>query len=242
MLACILATASQLAVANGPRFEVASVRPSAAGTRGILYHLPGDRLKVHGFTLLNLLSYAWDIPDGQIEGLPKWATTDHFDIEATPESGPSEPSKELESSRKKEMTRNLLAERFALTAHIQQRDVPAYSLLVAKNGPKIRRNTGAEYHIHRGKMSVDFQKVSMPALAKFLSANVRSDIGRMLFDKTDLPGEFDFKLEWAPLRAAANSDLPSIFGAVEQLGLKLPPEHGAARFLVVAHVKPPSEN
>jgi uncharacterized protein (TIGR03435 family) len=90
-------------------------------------------------------------------------------------------------------------------------------------------------------MSVDFQKVSMPALARFLSANVRSDIGRMVFDKTGLTGEFDFKLDWAPLRAA-NSDLPSIFGAIEQLGLKLQPDHGAVPFLAVAHVQTPSPN
>jgi uncharacterized protein (TIGR03435 family) len=106
----------------------------------------------------------------------------------------------------------------------------------------VQRNAGAEYHISREKMSVGFQKVPMPALAKFLSANLRSDIGRMVFDKTGLPGEFDFKLDWAPLRPAANSDLPSIFGAIEQFGLKLQSDHGAVLFLVMEHVEPPSAN
>jgi uncharacterized protein (TIGR03435 family) len=139
------------------------------------------------------------------------------------------------------MTRELLAERFAFQAQIEQRNVPTYSLVVAKGGPKMQHTTGAEYHISRGKLSVDFQKVSMPVFAKFLSSNVRSDIGRMIFDKTGLTGEFDFKLEWAPLRAAANSDLPSIFGAIEQLGLKLEPDHGPVPFLIVEYAEHPTQ-
>lgn len=48
----------------------------------------------------------------EITGLPKWARSERFDIEATPEDPPDGPSKELESPRKKEMVRNLLRERF----------------------------------------------------------------------------------------------------------------------------------
>jgi hypothetical protein len=133
LLSLFAIQAVALPAANAdPRFEVASIRPSAPGTRGILYHLPSDRLKVQGFTVLNIVSYAWDIPDAQIQGLPKWATTEKFGIEATPETSPTGPSKELESPRKKEMTRELLAERFAFQAQIEQRDVPTYSLVIAK--------------------------------------------------------------------------------------------------------------
>jgi uncharacterized protein (TIGR03435 family) len=64
-----------------PSDRARRAREESFTTQGILYHLPGDRLKLQGFTLLNLVSYAGDIPDNQIEGLPKWAGTDHFNVE-----------------------------------------------------------------------------------------------------------------------------------------------------------------
>ena len=45
---------------RAPVFAVGSIRLSAPGTPGMLYQLPGDRFRVQGLTLENLISYAWD--------------------------------------------------------------------------------------------------------------------------------------------------------------------------------------
>jgi bla regulator protein BlaR1 len=227
---------------SGPRFEVASIRPSAAETRGVLYHLPGDRFRVQGFTLLNLISYAWDTPATEISGLPKWASSERFDIEATPEDPPDGPAKELESPRKKEMVRNLLQERFKLQMRAEDREAPVYAL-VAGGGPKLETNSGKPYQMGGRGGKLVFQKVSMAAFAKFLSGNLRGEIGRPVVDRTAIAGEFDFNLTFAPLKQSAESDLPSIFTACEQqLGLRLQPDRGAVRFWIVANAEPPSPN
>jgi uncharacterized protein (TIGR03435 family) len=91
--------------------------------------------------------------------------------------------------------------------------------------------------------SLVFQMVSMAAFAKFLSGNLRGEIGRPVINKTGISGEFDFNLKFAPLKQSAESDLPSIFTACEQqLGLKLQPDHGAVRFWMVVRVESPSPN
>jgi len=50
-------------------------------------------------------------------------------------------------------------------------------------------------------------------------------------------------VSWAALKAAADSDLPSIFEAVQQqLGLKLEAGHGPVETLVVVRAERPPEN
>jgi uncharacterized protein (TIGR03435 family) len=76
-------------------------------------------------------------------------------------------------------------------------------------------------------------------------------LGRTVVDRTGLPGNFAFELEWTPEPGqplgpnAAPGDLssPSIFTALqEQLGLKLEPQKGSVEILVIDHVEKPSEN
>src|SRR5262249_5668539 len=78
-------------------------------------------------------------------------------------------------------------------------------------------------------------------------------VNRMVVDRTDLTGTYDFELSWTPDHlqsmppdgppAAGISDSPSIFTALqEQLGLKLESQRGSVEFLVIDSVQRPSEN
>jgi uncharacterized protein (TIGR03435 family) len=81
-------------------------------------------------------------------------------------------------------------------------------------------------------------------------------LGRSVIDKTELTGNYDFKLEWTPdegqgtMRApggdgpaAADAAGPSIFTAVQdQLGLKLESTKGPVEILVIDRAEKPSEN
>jgi uncharacterized protein (TIGR03435 family) len=69
--------------------------------------------------------------------------------------------------------------------------------------------------------------------------------GRPVIDKTGLTEKFDFHIEYTPDGAEPSDDPdapPSVFTALQQLGLKLDPTKGPRNFLVIDHVERPSEN
>jgi uncharacterized protein (TIGR03435 family) len=86
----------------------------------------------------------------------------------------------------------------------------------------------------------------MRQLASVLTGVVQ----RQVVDRTNLPGVFDFDLEFSPMPLNADGDIAasvnnaiSLFTALqEQLGLKLQPQRGPIDYVVVDGVEPPSEN
>ena len=83
---------------------------------------------------------------------------------------------------------------------------------------------------------------------KSLAAMLSGEAGRMVLDKTELTGSYDFTLTWAndDEPTAANADAasgPTLFTAVqEQLGLKLESSKGPVEVLVIDSVEKPGEN
>jgi uncharacterized protein (TIGR03435 family) len=123
--------------AGGPVFEAASVKPNrSADLGGRLVPQPGGRLTATNVPAAELIRFAYDLPDFQISGGPKWITSDRFDVVAKAEGDPPLTQKRL-------MLRRLLAERFKLTAHTETRDLPLYALVMARSdgrmGPRLRR-------------------------------------------------------------------------------------------------------
>jgi uncharacterized protein (TIGR03435 family) len=86
-----------------------------------------------------------------------------------------------------------------------------------------------------------------------ISSGLWPQLGRVVVDRTGLPGSFDLDLDFAPESPAAastgapdappQSDAPSIFTAVqEQLGLKLESTSGPVEVLVIDRVERPTED
>jgi uncharacterized protein (TIGR03435 family) len=125
-------------------FDAASVKPAppppapGAGRRGGLAG-PGttDHGRIHyaAISVKALLIDAYDVKDFQIEG-PGWLDTERFAIDATM---PPDTSKE----QLRMMLQNLLAERFKLAIHRETKELSMYSLVVAKNGPKMKDSAEA---------------------------------------------------------------------------------------------------
>jgi uncharacterized protein (TIGR03435 family) len=77
-------------------------------------------------------------------------------------------------------------------------------------------------------------------------------VDRVVVDRTELPGRFDFDVKYAEAPgigqpadrvASPNPDAPSIFVAVqEQLGLKLEPTRAPVDVVVIDSVRRPSAN
>lgn len=125
-------------------FDVASVKPATppvpdgrgrimmAGPSGGPGTKDPGRIRYPFISLKNLLMNAYDVKNFQISG-PAFLDTERFDITATM---PPETTKE----QFKVMLQNLLAERFKMTVHRETKELPMYSLVVAKNGPKMKES------------------------------------------------------------------------------------------------------
>jgi hypothetical protein len=99
-------------VTADPVFEVASIklsRPDAPGRGGRGVRVQGGNLLAVNWTLMDLLTFAYDVHAHQIIGAPAWSTTEKYDITAKVE-GEGQPSQE----QLRIMLRKLLADRFRL--------------------------------------------------------------------------------------------------------------------------------
>lgn len=141
VVALVAVRANAQSPAAAPRFEVASVklgmspmdagRAAGAGGGRVSFPFfgirtqPGGRLQAVA-NLQMLIMRAYGIKAYQVEGGPKWITTDYFDISAKAES---ETATDAEMN---EMLKSLLAERFGLRVHVETRPSPVHTLTVAR--------------------------------------------------------------------------------------------------------------
>jgi uncharacterized protein (TIGR03435 family) len=217
--------------------------------------MPGGRLVGTNVTVPVLVRLAYNlrlfrlIVDG-----PDWTRSEHFDVETSAQGDP-------DSDQIRLMVQSLLADRFKLVVHPETRQLPIYTLVVAKPGSlppsdATKCSTGAD------------GLTSLPVCGALLgnptpTKNGRHMIGksltiqdvirqldgfvdRVVIDRTNLAGKYDVDLTFAPQELANAEPLdaaPSLFTALqEQLGLKLDAQTGPVDVLVIDHVERPSEN
>src|SRR5882724_9832691 len=109
-------------------FEVASVRQvdPPAGPHVVSLIVNRERLKIEAAELRQIVGLAYAIQRVLVLGGPGWADSDQFDIIAKAES-PDATRDEIRT-----MLQTLLAERFKLVVHREAKEVPVYSLILAK--------------------------------------------------------------------------------------------------------------
>ena len=110
--------AAQASSAAQSEFDVASIKlNTTSGGGAYIQALPG-RLVLTNFSLRQLIQSAYGVQDYQLSGDPSWASSEHYDIQATA-SGNAEV-KQMEGS----MPRALLEARFKLALHRETRQLP----------------------------------------------------------------------------------------------------------------------
>jgi uncharacterized protein (TIGR03435 family) len=234
VLPCALAMTA--AGQDQPRqeFEVASVKPVDLSTLGDAISMNigtvrHEEVTFGNATLNDCIRFAYGMgSDAQITG-PDWIKSKQFLYDVAAKGRPDVSRDQLQ-----EMMQTVLAERFKLITHREQKEMSYYALVVAKNGPKIRQvkdvPDGFRGTTYGGRIHSILQ---MPGLAYLLS---RFETERPIIDSTGLPGMYEVKLEWA-LRQLQNPDSapgPSLFTALsEQLGLRLEARKGPLEILVV---------
>jgi uncharacterized protein (TIGR03435 family) len=247
------AEAAQLKVATGsaPAYEIVSIKPASPDERGGYMQSLPDGFRWKNFPVVSLVRGAYDIiMDSQIVGLPGWANSENYDIEARADAETAEAWKKLTYKErwKKEqpMMQAMLADRCKLKAHRETKEMPVYDLVIAKGGLKMKEAATDEVDAETMKSggAMTARALSTDSLVYAFSGMV----GRMIVDKTGLAGKkFDFELAWTPDdRRGADSAAdagPSLFTALEeQLGLKLVPSKGPVEVIVIDHIEKPSAN
>ncbi len=228
-----------------PEFEIATVRLVDISTLGdsISMNIGTVRREEVTFgnaTLRDCIRFAFGIAsDSQING-PDWIRSKRnlYNIVAKGPIGSSREQLQL-------MLQTLLAERFHLMTHREQKQMSYFALVPARTGPKIRKveevPDGFKATTNGGRINTFLQ---MPGLAYLLS---RFETELPVIDETGLSGMYEVKLEWA-LRPLQNPDSDaagaSLFTALqEQLGLRLDARKGPVPILVVDSAeKVPTDN
>lgn len=226
-----------------PDWSVTAVKPSDPNDRVSGDNFVGSRYTIERKTVVQMLSLGYGVQQRQITGAPDWAATDNWDTSGIPDV-PGEPDQQ----QRQALVRKLLAERFGLKVHTEQREMPVYGLVLAKGGPKIKPSAHDPNDVpdlsgsgNRVQQSMSFTNLSMADLA----TGLQDFTDRPVVDRTKLTGRYDFKLRWTSdeTHITAPDAPPGLFTAMqEQLGLKLEPIKAPAEMLVIDDVEKPGAN
>jgi len=238
-----------MAADANPSFEVATIKPSKPDVPGVGFRLNGLNFSTLNTTLSNLITFAYGLHARQIIGAPEWSEHDKYDISGKPD-GEGAPS----ADQWKIMLQKLLADRFQLKFHRDQKELSVYAITVAKTGPKM---TKSDSDVLR---TLSFRQLgalvgggaSMDDLAQLFQGAV---LDRPVVNQTGIPGRFDFTLNWTPDEfqfagmgikpppPPENAPNPDLFTAIQQqIGLKLESTKAQKEVLVIDRVEKPSEN
>lgn len=218
-----------------PKFEVASVKPGKSGEQpgsnfplgpGDVYVRNGGYLSARGWPFSVYLMFAYKMIGNQAQyvlpQLPDWAKSEPYDIEARAESDPGKDGMRL-------AMRALLADRFGLATHYEEREVPLLAFALAhsgKTGPQLQSHPeGAACPTEAapgssglvdGKPALCNGIFPLPPTAPgrlrfggrnvtiaFIADSFSSALSRPMIDRTGLSGKFDFTLEFVTERNGA---------------------------------------
>ncbi len=269
-VSAVRAQSSPATVVARPAFEVASIKLNldCSGDRQDEQFSPG-RVSVTCITLPNLIKAAYGTfangPEPKPNRLrlfdvPDWAQSNKYNVTAKAKG--ATPMDQMFGP----MLQVLLEDRFKLRVHRETRELPVYTMTVAKGGLKIRPSKEGSC------VPVDLNHADQPSpnwcgrmtgkgsglrviddaygmsMAEIASKFLANRLDRPVIDETGISGLFDAHLEFTRDSVAA-PDSPiepdaggaSIFTAVQdQLGLKLSPAKGPLEVLVIDHVERPS--
>jgi uncharacterized protein (TIGR03435 family) len=233
--------------AGSETFEVVSIKPAAPNMRGYGFITDPGRMRMMNVTLTQIILEAYGVQSFQL--VAKDPPQQRYEILA---SAPTHPSRVLDR-RYQTMMQAMLAGRFHLQLHRDQKVMPVYALGIAKDGPKMKESSEPGLSTKSTQGHVTATGASMLDMASYLSRR----FGKPVVDVTGLTKLYDFKLDWTPDAGEMSMEppdpdkprndepngTPSLFTALqEQLGLKLESKRLPVEMLVIDHWEKPAEN
>lgn len=226
---------AQSAGVVGPQFEVSSVKQNVSqGDESNISSDSPDRFVAMNVPVRFLVLYAYGLMDHQLAGAPEWTFDRSFDVVGTypGHRRPSENDIRL-------MLQNLLSDRFGLKVHREQRELPAYDLVLARKdgrmGPQFQKsNVDCAARIREkgqkvvagdsnpaqpsGKRPICTMTATRRSLTgaartmQDLTGTLQSMLRRPVVDRTGLGGVYDIELQWAPTDLRAGDGAASSEG------------------------------
>ena len=229
-----------------PEFEVATIKLTPPGQETYSgFHADGRHISCNHQNVFSIMMLAYSVAAKQIAGDPEWVRTELYDIDGVADV-PGEPN----IRQMMGMYQKLLADRFHLTIHREQREMNVYALTVTKSGSKLAKSLGDPNGLpdetgegDRTGFNMRFTNVSMQDFSA--SMQTMQGDGKPVVDETGLTGRFDFVLKWTreQVQSADPNAAPGLFTALEeQLGLKLEATKAQVDVIVIDHIERPSAN
>jgi len=260
------------APAKAYTFEVVSIRQNMDDPDSGLpqFGPTGDGYRAARSPMILLIETAYlpttgatTFTQAQISGVPEWASQDNFAIDAkVPEEDlPDWQNPDKQPAMLRAMMQALLVDRCKLVVHREVKEVPVYSLVVGKNGPRFKATNPEETHegvklpfggiLSPGQNGMTLYAAPMTSLAALMSSFGRMGTRRPILDKTGLTGRYDIVLKNPEMGAppvaqqsgpSASDPSDSFSWVSESTGLKLESTKAPAETLVIDHIERPSEN
>jgi uncharacterized protein (TIGR03435 family) len=212
--------------------------------------LPSGQLRIVNASLRMLIAKAYRVQLDALANAPSWIDADRYDVVAK-----SKPGAVMDDIRA--MLQALLAERFKLAVHREEKVAPAYVLTVGKGGPKLK---SAEPSASPGgplcapadgpgpseQFHMLCPHITIAQLASRLQEMAPRYITMPVINRTGIDGIYEIRLDWTPMaNPQGGDDLPTIetaggftiFDAVAKLGLKLEKSKLPVPIIVIDHIE-----
>ena len=173
-----------------------------------------DGLTARFVTINQLIQRAYAAESYQISGAPDWLNSERYDIDAKFDSSTADELQKLSPGdrtlARQHMLQTILAERFNLTIHRENKELQTYSLIIAKNGPKLHEVKLDDADPSKptvgpapgtAQMTVGGAGGQMRGFASgltTLAAMLTNYLHRPVIDRTGLTERYDFTLRWTP--------------------------------------------
>jgi uncharacterized protein (TIGR03435 family) len=245
----IAAFSFQASGQTAPAFEVTSVKPAPQDYRqrsGKFGCSAGGGFAAGGSPVTAIIRFAYGVKYFQILGGPAWAGDELYEIEGKPPTPVSGTSSVEDQCRL--MLQSLLRDRFKLVLRRESREIPAYALVVDKNGPKIKKVAdsgtvvnGPGFTVNGSPMQMFDPKLTGWSMQQLAQALEVANLERPVVDRTGLEGIYKVALDFHQ-RDTPGEGIDVTTAVREQLGLRL--ESSTARFemLVIDHLQRPDPN
>ncbi|AFL86374.1 Protein of unknown function (DUF3738) [Terriglobus roseus DSM 18391] len=259
VLAVALLAAGPAAAQAVPTYDISTVKPHDPNDGDISVNFRPANLHISNMTAQQLIALAWNVRPWLVSGLPPWAKSDHFEVDAKVSEPDMAALRALSDEERRQMVQNLLKERFHLAAHAETRTLPVYDLTVMPEGVKLTPSASLPApeagkpapRRSRSMSQNDGHLVGKGADIRSLADSLANELERYVVDNTGLKGDYDIDLKWTPDDASktpadaglAGEPAPPLATAVrDQLGLKLTPSKGPVPAIVVDRIEPPTAN
>lgn len=181
--------AATICCAQTPRFEAAAIHPASPAESGAPSgcYTKAAYMRCTNVTLKRCIAGAYGVGQDRVLGGPDWADTDRFDITARADRPVGD--KGLMS-----MLQTLLADRFNVALHRENRTAEAMVLEAGKNRPRLQAGGDAPRSWNNVHNHLEATDITMSDFAGILSRDLKLPV----VDGTGLIGTYSFTLRWDP--------------------------------------------